>query len=69
MVSSQMQIEFFSKAIKINLLCYKLTAASVNDLVEDFHISSTGEAKIVLQFNDTVADSRFQILANSQVRI
>ena len=44
-----------------------LTAASVEDLVADFQISSTGQSEIVLQFNDTAADSKFQILANSQV--
>ena len=46
-----------------------LPAASVEELVADFQISSTGQSEIVFQFNDTVADSKFQILANSQVSL
>ena len=45
-----------------------LTAASVEELVADFQVDpSTGQSEIVLEFNDTAADSKFQILANSQV--
>ena len=49
-------------------MIFCLTAAGVEDLVADFQVDPlTGQSDIVLQFNDTTADSKFQILANSQV--